>query len=94
MAEYQDRYEENAPGRFYVDDTCIDCDQCRQVAPDFFTRQDKGGYSYVKKQPVTPEEVELCEEAFDGCPTDTIGDDGPEITPRLASSISVAKISA
>ena len=47
------------PGKFYVDDQCIDCDLCRETAPANFTRSDDGGYSYVFKQPTTPEEEDL-----------------------------------
>ena len=68
--------ERKCPGKFYVDSQCIDCDLCRETAPDFFVRQDDGGYSFVKKQPSTPEEVALCEEAKEGCPVEAIGDDG------------------
>ena len=66
---------ENVPGPFYVDDTCIDCDQCRSTAPQFFTRHDENGYSYVHRQPVTPEEIALAKEAME-CPTESIGHDG------------------
>jgi len=76
MADKNDKWKENVPGKFYVDSQCIDCDLCREVAPDFFVRQDDGGYSFVKQQPSTPEEVALCEEAKEGCPVEAIGDDG------------------
>ena len=55
---------------------CIDCDLCRETAPDNFTRQEEGGYSYLYKQPENDEEKELCEEALEGCPVEAIGDDG------------------
>ncbi|GBL43068.1 hypothetical protein EMGBD4_05670 [Verrucomicrobiota bacterium] len=67
---------ESVPGKFYVDSQCIDCDLCRETAPKNFTRQDDGGYSYVFAQPTTPEEVEKCQEALEGCPVDAIGKDG------------------
>ncbi|HSI11587.1 MAG TPA: ferredoxin [Chthoniobacter sp.] len=76
MAERQNKAPENVPGSYYVDDTCIDCDLCRSVAPEFFTRQDAGGYTYVQRQPVTPEEIALAEEGRLSCPTDSIGNDG------------------
>ena len=76
MADKNLKNPENVPGKYYVDSTCIDCDICRNVAPEFFTRQDEGGYSYVFKQPKTPEEIALAEEACNSCPTDTIGNDG------------------
>ena len=76
MADKEDRYPDNALGTYYVDEQCIDCDLCRQVAPDNFTRNEDEGYSFVYKQPSTPEESELCEEALEGCPVEAIGDDG------------------
>lgn len=36
MANLGKRVPENAPGDFFVDSTCIDCDTCRQVAPAVF----------------------------------------------------------
>ena len=36
MADKQNKLPENAPGRFFVDDQCIDCDACRETAPKFF----------------------------------------------------------
>jgi ferredoxin len=38
MADIANRYSENVPGKFYVDDQCIDCDLCRETAPANFTR--------------------------------------------------------
>jgi ferredoxin len=76
MASREDRYKDNAPGPFYVDEQCIDCDACRACAPDFFRRSDVGGYSYVYRQPQTEAEHALCREALDGCPVEAIGDDG------------------
>ena len=40
------------------------------TAPANFTRSDEGGYSYVFKQPTTPEEEALCKEAMEGCPVE------------------------
>ncbi len=76
MAEVKDKLEDNVKGKFYVDDQCIDCDVCRDTAPKNFTRNDNNGYSYVFKQPTTPEELELCEESMNVCPVEAIGDDG------------------
>jgi len=78
MADRENKLPENAAGRFYVDDQCIDCDACRETAPDFFRRNDDRGYSYVHNQPVSGDEVELCREALEGCPVEAIGDDGQE----------------
>ncbi len=74
MANPLERNPENVPGRFYVDGTCTDCDLCRSYAPDVFRRHDGRGYSYVHRQPVTPEEIALAEEALRDCPTESIGE--------------------
>lgn len=66
----------NVPGPFYVDETCIDCDLCRETAPAIFRRDEESGFSYVWKQPANREEQALAEVALQGCPTETIGDDG------------------
>lgn len=76
MADISDKLPENVRGKYYVDDQCIDCDVCRDTSPANFTRDDENGYSYVWKQPETPEEEELCEEALMACPVEAIGDDG------------------
>lgn len=68
-----DRNPENVPGPFYVDSSCIDCGQCPDHAPQFFTRWDEGAYSIVHTQPVTEEEIALAIEAMEGCPTESIG---------------------
>ena len=73
MAFLKDKLLDNAPGEFFVDSQCIDCDVCRDMSPANFRRNDDNGYSYVYKQPETPEELELCKEAFDACPVEAIG---------------------
>ncbi len=78
MADKADKWPENVPGKFYVDEQCIDCDLCRETAPDYFQRNEDGGYSYVANQPTTDEGIEQCMEALEGCPVEAIGDDGDE----------------
>ena len=76
MAEPTLKTPENVPGLYYVDETCIDCDQCRSTAPEFFKRIDSTGFTIVHRQPVTSDEIVLAEEAREGCPSDSIGNDG------------------
>ncbi len=76
MANKEDRFADNVPGRYYVDNSCIDCDLCREVASDFFRRNEDGCYSYVCRQPSDEEEEALCIAAMEGCPVDAVGDDG------------------
>ncbi len=76
MATPSERNPENAPGKYYVDSSCIDCDQCRVMAPELFGRNPDTGLGFVKRQPVTEDEVSLAEEALGCCATNSIGNDG------------------
>src|SRR3954465_1468591 len=76
MADVANKYEINNGGKYYVDNQCIDCDLCRETAPDNFKRNDDGGYSFVYKQPENDEEEARCKEAKEGCPVEAIGDNG------------------
>ena len=76
MADIANRYAENVGGKYFVDNQCIDCDLCRETAPNNFTRNDDNGYSFVYRQPVTKEEFDLCVEAMEQCPVEAIGNDG------------------
>jgi len=77
MADHENKWPDNVKGRFYVDEECIDCDLCRETAPDNFTRNDDGGYSFVYKQPENDDEEQQAREAMEGCPVEAIGEDGP-----------------
>ena len=78
MADKNQRLPQNIAGKYYVDSSCIDCDMCRTNAPKLFALNDEIGMSIVYRQPVTPEEHALAEEARLDCPTDSIGNDGEE----------------
>jgi hypothetical protein len=52
MADRRNAVLENVEGSFFVDATCIDCDTCRQLAPDIFG--ETGEFSFVKAQPGDP----------------------------------------
>lgn len=71
MAQLAERLPENAPGDFYVDRTCIDCDTCRRVAPSVFAEGE--GASYVSRQPQTEAERLRALMALVACPTASIG---------------------
>ena len=73
MADIEYKLAENVEGRYFVDSECIDCDACRESAPNNFTREPDEGYSYVFKQPVNEEEEKECKEAMDACPVEAIG---------------------
>ena len=76
MPDPTDKNPLNAPGKYYNDLSCIDCDLCREIAPGIFKRDDDEGLSYVWKQPATPEEFAAADDARHSCPTETIGNDG------------------
>lgn len=71
MANLQHRLPENVPGDFFVDSTCIDCDTCSQLAPDFF--RDHGDQCSVYRQPQTESDIKLALMALVACPTGSIG---------------------
>lgn len=73
MADPTQRLPDNVSGRYYVDQTCIDCDLCRETASESFARNDKKGYSYVKTQPRTAAEEAACSLALEECPVEAIG---------------------
>jgi len=76
MADNTDKVANNVDGDFYVDSNCIDCDLCRQTAPDNFARNEDDGYSFVSKQPENDAERQACLDAMEECPVEAIGDDG------------------
>jgi ferredoxin len=78
MADRTDKNPRNVSGPYYNDTTCIDCDICRDIAPENFRRDEESEMSYVGRQPATEEEIALAEEAIETCPTATIGRDGAE----------------
>ena len=68
------KYEKNIEGRYYVDESCIYCDLCRETAPSVFAENKETGNAYVFKQPKTDEEHQLARESIEGCPMESIGD--------------------
>jgi ferredoxin len=74
MADTNSRHPLNVLGAWFVDDECINCSVCTELAPDVFGRDDEG-YSYVKMQiQDNPEQAELFRDALDDCPVEAIGD--------------------
>ncbi|KAG6654753.1 hypothetical protein CIPAW_05G167600 [Carya illinoinensis] len=96
------RRPQNVDGEFFVDHTCIDCDACRWMAPQTFTRVDE--QSAVLKQPTCEEERLKALQGVYHCgyhspkshgaasylivhPEGNILIDSPRFTERLASNI-------
>ena len=71
MADRKKQVPENVPGEFFVDETCINCDTCRQIAPETF--DDTGDYSFVFAQPDTDEKTRHAIQALLACLTGSIG---------------------
>ncbi|NEP18103.1 MAG: MBL fold metallo-hydrolase [Leptolyngbya sp. SIO4C1] len=71
MAHLKDRRPQNVEGDFYVDSTCIDCDTCRWMAPEIFSRE--GAQSAVHHQPANEKERLAALQALLSCPTASIG---------------------
>ncbi|PIT99226.1 MAG: ferredoxin [Bdellovibrionales bacterium CG10_big_fil_rev_8_21_14_0_10_45_34] len=78
MSDKSQKWDDNAPGKFYVDQTCIACDACVTAAPNNFKMDEDNGHAFLAKQPLSPEEEDLCREAMEGCPVEAIGNDGEE----------------
>ena len=71
MANPKKRLPQNAAGDFFVDSTCINCDACRQLAPETFA--DSGDYSFVYAQPGSADNQRKAVRALLACPTGSIG---------------------
>lgn len=71
MANVADRLPANADGDLYVDSTCIDCATCREMLPSVYAEGE--GFSFVHRQPETPEEAHRALMALVACPTGSIG---------------------
>ncbi len=71
MAQLSKRLPENVPGDLFVDSSCIDCDACRQIAPETF--RDHGNQSSVYAQPHTAAHWQRALKALVACPTASIG---------------------
>jgi glyoxylase-like metal-dependent hydrolase (beta-lactamase superfamily II)/ferredoxin len=71
MANLKKQVPENVAGDFFVDSTCIDCDTCRQLAPDVFA--EAPAHAFVHHQPATPAERREAFRALLCCPTGSIG---------------------
>lgn len=76
MADINERFDDNAPGRFYVDSSCIVCGACEGTAPENIRLSEDGSHDVIYKQPENGAEEEALREAIGGCPVDAIGDDG------------------
>jgi len=78
MANRNAKWEDNVPGRFYVDKECILCSLCSDLASKNFRESDDGDHDLVYKQPENEAELKACRDAMEQCPVEAIGEDGAE----------------
>lgn len=71
MADHTKRLDSNTAGNFFVDSTCINCDTCRQLAPDSF--EEVGEFSAVLRQPASSPQLHQAYQALLACPVGSIG---------------------
>jgi glyoxylase-like metal-dependent hydrolase (beta-lactamase superfamily II)/ferredoxin len=73
MARLDLRHPDNAPGDWYVDERCIDCGTCRDLAPALFGMT--ADQSIVVRQPAPADRAEGRDAwlAAQACPTQSIG---------------------
>lgn len=71
MANPKKKLPTNIDGNFFVDSTCINCDACRQLAPETF--QERQDFSSVFHQPFGKPEVHRAYQAMIACPVGSIG---------------------
>lgn len=67
---------ENAPGKYYVTDTCDGCGICFSVALQNFMYTNDASFYFIYQQPVDEREEDDVRRAMSLCPMDCIGDDG------------------
>jgi ferredoxin len=73
MANVRRRLAINAPGTLFVDDSCIECDTCRQIAPQVFERSAREERSFVARQPPDEAARLAAGKALVACPTSSNG---------------------
>ncbi|MDJ0783044.1 MAG: ferredoxin [Desulfosarcinaceae bacterium] len=66
----------NIPGKYHVDERCIGCAICAEIAPHNLCFDHAEGYAYVYRQPGNDSEASRCAEVVDICPVSAIGDNG------------------
>lgn len=67
---------ENVPGAFFVDDACISCGACWNIAPDLIVSHPVHTYAFFGRQPAGERETELARAALQTCPVGAIGEAG------------------
>ena len=76
MADKTNKQPENVPGKWYVDTTCVPCNNCMDEAPNLLKYSEDQTHVFFFKQPATPAELAAAQKALEICPTGSIGSDG------------------
>ena len=81
MADKTNKLADQAPGAWYVDDTCTPCHVCLdeagpQAGYEILRYNDDESRVLVVKQPVTADELDAAPPSPEICPTNAIGSDG------------------
>lgn len=85
MADPELRWYDNVGGEaviegrrvsFYVDQECILCSVCSELAPENFRQSNDEDHDICYRQPRDAAELAACDEAMASCPVEAIGDDG------------------
>ncbi len=76
---HPDAFPDNAPGKYYIDKTCIDCGLCPQLAPETFRQAEDATHSVAYSQPQTPHQCAAAEEAVAQCPSQSVRTDGDQV---------------
>lgn len=56
MADKNDMVKQNAPGKYYIDNSCVPCNDCLEEAPMLLKYTEDESKVYFHRQPATPEE--------------------------------------
>lgn len=76
MTNRRRRFDDNAPGSWYVNDQCICCGLCGNDAAALFSPSVDYDHYRVHHQPANPEELRDAAEALERCPVEAIINDG------------------
>ncbi|MDA0771570.1 MAG: MBL fold metallo-hydrolase [Cyanobacteria bacterium] len=84
MAQKSLKRPENIDASFFVDESCIDCDTCRWMAPTIY--EQVKGKSAVIKEPGNDKEKQAAMQALISCPTASIGYTGTDIDMKAVQN--------
>ena len=73
------KYDDNAPGKYYVTDACNGCGLCFSVALQNFMYSNDSSYYYIYQQPADEREEVDIREAISVCPMDCIKEDSDAV---------------